>query len=649
MASEKLAFFLQDGAAMCESLGVSLGRLAEEPGSEELINQAFRYIHSIKSEASFLDLDAISSIAHEMEGHLEGFRRDGVANPETLKLVEEMREDLAERIDRAEELSAGGVEGRSALSADGTGARASGDHGAAPRAPIGPTGGAASEERGRSPEGPSTGRGLVPTDFERTLLREAWERGERFYRLACTIEESAPIKFAKAYLVVNNLELVANVIRTIPTLEPREDDEFREFEVYLTASVGEQEIREAIDLDQIERIVLHEVDFDSYAEQTSAHERTEDRRTVSEAPSIRVTASKLDEMAEYVGELKLLLSSPPSKAHDTATSISSLVVGLDRLLNELRSVPIREELIHLPRFARDLARRLGKQVRVRIEDNAVVVHRRLLAQLSDPLHHLVRNAVDHGIELPMERELRGKDPVGLITVSAAEVEGELVIEVSDDGAGIDPAAIVAKARDLGMVKEGEGTPDPLSILVKPGFSTREHADSISGRGVGLDVVFDRITRMLGGKLELAPRSGPGASFRLTLPAASNLLSVLLARCGRQTIGFSTGEVVATRRVADVTIQADQHGVLRFGGLPIRRLQGLAFEQIVAATAPKALPPTGFLIEVSRLGRRHFLYADELLVERDLPAELLTVEGESGTGLFTVSIGGERADFLLARL
>jgi len=156
-----------------------------------------------------------------------------------------------------------------------------------------------------------------PHDRAQRIRTEAPSRGlgagERFYRIACTIEESAPIKYAKAYLVVNNLELVANVIRTVPPLEPREDEEFREIEIYLTASVGEQEIRDAIDLDQIERITVSEVDFESYAAGPAMLDRIEERRPTGEPAYLRIEASKLDEMAEYVEEMKLHLKRHPAE------------------------------------------------------------------------------------------------------------------------------------------------------------------------------------------------------------------------------------------------------------------------------------------------------------------------------------------------
>ncbi len=629
MATEKLAFFLQDGASMCESLGNTLLRLDEDPENVDLINQAFRYVHSIKSESSFLKLDSISAVAHGMEGRLDQFRRDGVASREVLKTLQEMREQLEERLYEVEQESSAISQGE----------------GLAIESPEPET-----SDTGREPQ-PSP-RLAEFSEFERRLLREAWERGERFYRLVCTIEASAPIKYAKAYLVVNNLEILANVIRTIPPLEGREDEEFRELQVYFTASVEEREIREAIDLDQIERISISELGFESVTVR-SLPEHAEERRKPIEESYVRVEAERLDEIIEYVQEMKLLLHRPSGGGEAEIASLKELIPGLERLLGELRRVPLLRELRHIPRFARDLARGLDKQVKVEITGGEILVDRRMLALLSEILLHLVRNAVDHGIEQPMERELRGKNPVGTIEISAVEKGSQLIIRVGDDGAGVDEAAVVAKARELGMLPDGAaGAADLLSILVKPGFSTRGEANSISGRGVGLDLVHEQVTRVLGGEIRLGRRTGQGVVFTLILPAAARYLTVLLLRCGRQTVGLPARHVQSAHRVDDLTLAVDEGRRLHFGGMPILRLEGLNVTRVVVepGTLPQeALPAQGHLLVVDHLGKRLCLYADELLVERDIPEERMVLGEEVGSRLYAVSVGEKQADFLFARL
>ena len=615
---------------MCESLGHTLLRLDEEPESVELINQAFRYVHSIKSEASFLKLDSISTVAHGMEGRLEVFRRDGVASREVLKTLQEMREQLEERLYEVEQQA--GAETEEAAAAEPSAAEPE------------PGDGGRELEQSRPP------RGMEFNEFERRLLREAWERGERFYRLVCTVEESAPIKYAKAYLVVNNLEILANVIRTVPPLEPREDEDFREFQVYFTAGVDEKEIREAIDLDQIERVTISEIGFESVAVR-NLPERLEERRKPIEEPFVRIEAARLDEIIEYVQEMKLLLHRPTGSHDVDVASLKELVPGLERALNDLRRVPLQRELRHLPRFARDLARGLDKQVKVEMTGGEILVDRRMLALLSEVLLHLVRNAVDHGIEQPMERELRGKNPVGTVEISAVEKGGNLVIQVADDGAGVDEAAVVAKARELGMLGDA-GPADLLSILVRPGFSTRDEASSISGRGVGLDLVHERVTRVLGGEMRLAKRADQGVVFTLILPEATSYLTVLLLRCGRQTVGLPARHVQSTHRAGDLTFAADEGGWLQFGGMAVLHLEGTGFQRVSVrpgSLPQEALPAEGRVLLVNHVGKRFCVYADELLVERDIPEERLVLGEEVGAGLYAASIGEKRADFLFARL
>ncbi len=614
MDGEKLLFFLQDAAGMVESLDSTLRRLGDEPHDADLVHQAFRYVHSIKSEASFLGLEAIAAHAHDMESCLEP-ARSGAAEVDAdfLDPLLRMNAGLKERIAELErEVGSDGGAGELAAS------EAAPHEASAPEAPP----------REASPRDLD----LLLSEFQRKLLREASERGERLYRLSCEIAEAAPIKYAKAYLVVNNLEISANVIATVPPLDPVEDDErFRDFEVYFTASAELAALYDAVDVDQIARVSIAELGYDSLASRGSAPPAAE-RRRLPEEPYLRVPSEKYDEILEYAAEIRLLARSIPG-----SSALNELLPRFETVLKELRKVPLQRELKEIPRFARDLARSLGKRVQVRISGAENLVDRRLLDHLADPLLHLVRNAVDHGIESPEERARAGKPPVGTIFVNAARKDGQLVVQVADDGWGVDEEKVLARAEELGMARSDE---DLLDILVRPGFSTREEASAVSGRGVGLDLVNQQVSRALGGELRMQTRKGGGTAFTLKVPEGSGFTSLLLARCGDASVGLQQRNIENKVGADAAVLRLDTAGLAWFEELPVYTVRDGLIRRLdrgERSDAERLVPAEGSLVVLNYLGRRVCLLADELLFERDFPDELIAAAKEAGPSQYKVTV------------
>jgi two-component system, chemotaxis family, sensor kinase CheA len=294
---------------------------------------------------------------------------------------------------------------------------------------------------------------------------------------------------------------------------------------------------------------------------------------------------------------------------------------------ELRTVPVRRVFARFPALAADLARRQGKQVRVILEDAGTELDKSSADALMEPLLHLVRNAIDHGIETPGERDRAGKPEEGRLWLRAAQ-EGERVrIEVEDDGRGIDTAAVEVRARELGLASE-QGLDDAAAgeLLFRPGFSTRATADEVSGRGVGLDVVRGTLTR-LRGSVEVEPGAEQGTCFVLRLPVAVAMVSVLVFERGGEVMALPTADVDETLRADASTFEGPaEMAVVRGEPLPL-----LAPERVFGWGA---LPEPRFLV-VTRSGARAAAVAADRLIDqraaaiRGLPRALGTPTGVSG--------------------
>lgn len=266
-----------------------------------------------------------------------------------------------------------------------------------------------------------------------------------------------------------------------------------------------------------------------------------------------------------------LLRSIESQLRDDVVRMSTLVNALDEVTRDLRMVPISVIFDHYPLAVRSLSRSIGRQVQLVCEGETVEADRDVLEALNDPLIHLVRNAVDHGIEMPDVRESLGKNRTGILILTASITGDTLHLELRDDGAGIDVEAVRAKAIERGLVDPGTArtmTPrQVLRCLFEPGMSTRSKVDKTSGRGVGLDVVL-KTARNLGGTVDVSSMLGGGTTFRISVPIRASITSVMLIRVGKGRYALPTSTLVA---IVDVD---DYRQVLSMDGPALQYEEGL---------------------------------------------------------------------------
>ena len=369
------------------------------------------------------------------------------------------------------------------------------------------------------------------------------------------------------------------------------------------------------------------------------------KQSLGDGSSIRVSTEKVDELMNTVGELvitqSMLTQLGTKLTGSLAEQIRAGLAQLERNVRELqesvmrvRMLPISFVFSRFPRMVRDLSGRLGKQVELKVTGDQTELDKTVLEKIGDPLVHLVRNSVDHGIEMPQARAAAGKPVVGVISLEAYHKGGNIVVEVSDDGGGLQQERILAKARERGLVGETETLTDEqvYDLIFMAGFSTADQATDISGRGVGMDVVRRNI-KELGGSIEVRSTLGRGSRFIITLP-------LTLAIVDGQSVSVGTETYIVPLVTIIESLQLQPGGINRVGGhqevfwfrdgyVPVVRLHE------VFGVKPRATElHQGLIMVVEGEGRRVGLFVDDLLgqqqvVIKSLETNFRRVEGVSG--------------------
>ncbi|MBP6897247.1 MAG: chemotaxis protein CheW [Pseudacidovorax sp.] len=369
-----------------------------------------------------------------------------------------------------------------------------------------------------------------------------------------------------------------------------------------------------------------------------------------ESSSIRVSVDKVDQIINLVGELVIIQSMLAQHAlGDTPQQVERLRSGLDLLdrntrgLQEaamaIRMMPISAVFSRFPRLARDLAQRLGKEVEIRLDGEGTELDKGLIERIVDPLTHLVRNSLDHGLELPAERLAAGKPAAGSITLAARHEGGSVVIEVADDGRGLDRERILAKARERGMAVPEQPTDAQVwALIFEAGFSTAAAVTDVSGRGVGMDVVRRNI-QALGGRVDIHSEKGRGTRIAVRLPLTLAILDGLSVACGGEVFIVPLAFIVESLRAEGDAVRsvAGAGRVLRIRG---RYLPVVALHEVLGL--PGGTPPgaDGIFIVLETEGQRVALFVDALLGQHQVVIKSLEANYRKVAGISGATIMGD---------
>src|SRR5437667_393138 len=596
------------------------------PANLAPVGGLFRAVHTVKGMAATMGYARVTDLAHRAENLLDLVRRGGrPATDDLLQLLFRARDAL----EHAVELSVAGREDEidvAEVVADLEGAAAHlGPH------PLAPSPRSGEGERG----------GEVPPVAVGRLVQ-------------VTLRAEAPLKGGRALLVIKKAQAVGPVQAVTPPESAFEADEFDgRFSFRIGGAAGVAEIERAVRAaGEVEHVTVggEERRPASGADSLPSAPETKSRH-------IRVDLGRLDGLMDLIGELVTVrgrLNELAAYARDPA--IDDVAIQVSRLSRELqaeiiqaRMTPVWQVFDRFPRLVRDLARELGKQVAFRVEGKEIELDRAILDELGDPLLHLLRNAVDHGIEAPAERRSRGKKPEGEIVLAAVRERASVVISVSDDGRGIARAKILERAKRDGVVDpHAEALSDDqlLRVLARPGFSTAESVTSVSGRGVGIDVAMTRI-RALGGSIDIRSQEGKGTTFVLRLPVTLAIVRALIAGVGAERYALPLTYVSET---VELCVQATTT-VERRAARVLREVASIGAGH--AATALSQLTNRRIMISVPQINIARLEEVPDLLGNpQDVVAAVLMHMLGDLTGrtllLFPEAVGRRLCDMLLRR-
>lgn len=557
------------------------------PDNPEPVAGIFRAVHTVKGMAATMGYAKVADLAHRTESLLDHFRKGAATiSQETLEL-------LFHAADTLEELVEAAVTGRDA-GLDVSGLLDRLDEATAAAAP---------------PEQRAQPRRRI------SFVNAPVGVGRR---VSVVIRGDSVLKGARALLVLKRAESLGAVHAVEPAPAAIESEEFDgrfafRVETAMDAGAIEETVRAAGDVDQVR------VDADD----TPPMETGEFRALPARTRHIRVDLQRLDTLMNLIGELvtargrlaQLSLSEHDAALTDVVAKISQLTQALQSEIIQARMTPVWQVFDRFPRLVRDLSRQLGKEVAFRVEGKEIELDRAVLDEIGDPLVHLLRNAVDHGIESPDVREAAGKPSEGTIVLSAVRERAAVAIRVEDDGAGIDRAKVLAEARRKGLVGADADTltDDILArVLARAGFSTAREVSDVSGRGVGIDVVATRL-RALGGSLEIKSEPGAGTAFTLRLPVTLAIVRALLLESGEERFALPLTHVAET-----VEWRADQ--VTRFEGRDAFQLRGevLPLVDLRNVLGVEGPPPRRRAVIVLQLGdRRGGLVVDAMTGQQEI--------------------------------
>ncbi|WMM26600.1 chemotaxis protein CheA [Tissierella sp. MB52-C2] len=441
-------------------------------------------------------------------------------------------------------------------------------------------------------------------DFIMEAVKKAEDEGLSIYTIDFTLSESCMLKSARAFIVFNTLETFGEIIYSNPSVEDIEDEKFEfNFSVIMVSSNEKSDIlKELKQISEIEKIDLLDFENVDYEEgsiideskTTNTSPQKNDKNEKSSGhqgkvgKTVRVDIERLDNLMNLVSELIIIKTRMDDLSEKTTgENITETIEYLERITTSLhdavmkvRMVPIERVFNRFPRLVRDLSKELGKEIALEMSGEETEVDRTVIDEIGDPLIHLIRNSIDHGIELPADRLKNGKDEKGTVVLKSYPDGNNVVIEVEDDGKGLDHNVIRNKAIEKGILDEKEAeslsVEDSISLLFEAGFSTSETISDVSGRGVGLDVVKSKI-EAINGNIEVVSSKGKGTKFIIRIPLTLAIIQALLIKLSHEIYAIplsSITEIINISQSQIRDVQGQEVVLYRGMTLPIIRLKNV---------------------------------------------------------------------------
>lgn len=601
--NQYLEMFLDESIEHLQTCNEYLLELEKNPEDLSIVNEIFRSAHTLKGMSATMGYEDIANLTHIMENVLDAIRNESLfVTPEILDVVFEAVGHLDEMV---HDIEAGGTGEKDVTEVVAKLNRiAAGE----------PIDGKDAETAATTDE-QLTKTVLTYDDFEMTVIEQSIEQGFHAFEIEVELREDCLLKAARVYMVFEILEQIGDVVKSMPAVEQLEAEAFEhDFTVVVITTEEAEEIQAKVSkVSEVECVTVNEVSLkvaqEEKREQEIEHVKQEEtnknkqqeqnKQQSQEKPkkskkksaqassrTIRVNIERLDVLMNLFEELMIDRGRLQSISTDlrnaelteTVERFTRVSGDLQNIILNMRMVPVETVFNRFPTMVRQLVRELNKKVNLEIVGAETELDRTVIDEIGDPLVHLIRNALDHGIEMPEERVANGKPEEGTVKLSAYHSGNHVFIELEDDGAGINREKVLNKAISNGLVSEEEASTltdqQVAQFILASGFSTAEVISDVSGRGVGLDVVRTTI-ESLGGHISIESKEGSGSLFRIQLPLTLSIISVMLVQLREEVYAVPLSSIIETAIIhKDEIMQAHSQKVIDFRGnvIPLVDLQ-----------------------------------------------------------------------------
>lgn len=597
--NQYMGMFLEESREHLETLNRCVLELESEPNNLVVLDEIFRSAHTIKGMSATMGFTAIAELTHEMENVLDLLRKGSLKPTEEIintifKCVDTL-EQLVENVSNGDEtpLDVKSLQNKLNLLAKGETV--------------------AADEPNESVKNESQ---IDLADHEVNVISKAQNQGMQAYEVKVCLRENCLLKSARAYMAMSALDELGEVIKSVPPVDDLEKENFDfSFQAVIVTDADTAKIEQTLlAISEVDNVDIVARDFANCAkvcdkviiepqneqrplkndhkenkehDAAAFHQNAPDKKLKS-GQSVRVDIEKLDSLLNLVGELvinktrleQIGLTHRLTDLVETIEQMDRVTTDLQAVVMKVRMVPVGQVFNRFPRMVRDLSKELNKEINLIIQGEETELDRTVIDEIGDPLVHLLRNAIDHGIEHPEERQSKGKNPVGEIRLIARHEGNNVIIMVEDDGKGIDPDVIRRKAVEKNLITQAEAEKldnnDAVRLVFLPGFSTAETVTDVSGRGVGMDAVKNKI-ESLGGMVDVETKINAGSRFKIRLPLTLAIIQALLVNVCEEIYAIPLGSIDSTISIIqdDIkTIQNQEVILLRGQIIPIIRLSSV---------------------------------------------------------------------------
>ncbi len=626
--NQYINIFVEESKEHLQNMNDILLELEKNPSNHDLINEIFRVAHTLKGMSGTMGFTNMANLTHDMENVLQAIRNDEIeVSEEIIDLLFECFDALDTSVNHIIDYGSEDTSNHKELISKLN------NH-------------LVKEKNSKSNERNIQKPVLELEHHLIEVLKKAKSDGLNVYKIDISLKETCMLKAARAFIVFNTLESFGEIVYSHPSVDDIEDEKFDlSFSIMLVTSSRESEILNSLNqISEIDKIDITLIDdsfniievnntstksdegLSSFQDEDGKDEKTTQSHLGKIGKTVRVDIDRLDNLMNLVSELIIIKTRMDDLSGKAAgENMTEAIEYLERITTSLhdavmkvRMVPIERVFNRFPRLVRDLSKELGKEIDLQMSGEETEVDRTVIDEIGDPLIHLIRNSIDHGIELPKERVKIGKPERGKLVLKAYPDGNNVVIEVEDDGRGIDYKYVLRKALEKGLItdKEAESltVEESINLLFLPGFSTADKISDLSGRGVGLDVVKSKI-ESINGSVEVESIKDKGTKFIIRIPLTLAIIQALLIRLKDEIYAIplsSVTEIINIPSSGIRDIQGQEIALYRGKTIPIIRLRKVLdiseeeeVEDLVVVVVNKGEKQAGLIVD-SLIGQQEIV-------------------------------------------